>query len=181
MITGKIKTRENLADILKKAQADGKKTGFTNGCFDIIHLGHVRYLSEARRYCDVLVLGLNSDASVKRLKGEGRPVNPQDARAEVLEALECVDLITVFDEDTPEELIKLITPDIIFKGGDWKEEDIAGAGHVKAAGGEVKVIPYVDGYSTTKFIEKLAKRPAGKESEKKGPAEAIRDALKRKT
>ncbi|MDP8298663.1 MAG: D-glycero-beta-D-manno-heptose 1-phosphate adenylyltransferase [Candidatus Tantalella remota] len=153
----KIKTREEAAKIVTLEKAAGKKVGFTNGCFDILHLGHVRYLNETKKDCDVLVVGLNSDGSVNRLKGDERPMNGQDSRAEVLAALESVDLVTVFDEDTPEELIKVLTPDMLFKGGDWKEKEIVGAEHVKGAGGKVKVIFYVEGYSTTKFIEKIKK------------------------
>lgn len=156
-MSDKIKTRSHLADLLKGCKKNGKTTGFTNGCFDILHVGHVRYLEAARAECDLLVVGVNSDASVKRLKGDTRPVNPEDARMEVLSALECVDHVTMFDEDTPEDLIKFITPDIIFKGGDWEEDDIVGGDHVKAAGGKVRVIPYVEGYSTTNIIEKMEK------------------------
>ncbi len=153
----KIRTREETGRIVSREKKAGKKVGFTNGCFDILHLGHVRYLQETKNDCDVLVVGLNSDVSVRRLKGDERPMNAQDSRAEVLAALESVDLVTIFDEDTPEDLIKMLTPDMLFKGGDWKEEEIVGAEHVKGSGGRVKVIPYVEGYSTTKFIEKIKK------------------------
>jgi rfaE bifunctional protein nucleotidyltransferase chain/domain len=131
--------------------------GFTNGCFDILHVGHVRYLRDARAECDLLIVGVNSDDSVKRLKGPDRPVNRQDARMEVLGALECVSYVTMFEEDTPETLIKLLTPDVIFKGGDWKEADIIGGEHVKKNGGKVRVIPFVEGYSTTNTINKMKK------------------------
>ena len=157
MAKDKIKTQEELFAIVEKVRSSGRKVGFTNGCFDILHLGHISYLEEAKKACDVLVVGLNSDSSVKAIKGMNRPVNPQDARLEVLAACESVDYLTVFDESTPAELIKKLTPDIIFKGGDWEEDKIVGADHVKAAGGEVKVIPYVKGYSTTELIERLRK------------------------
>ena len=157
MITRKVKTQEELIEIIGKEKAASKKVGFTNGCFDILHLGHVRYLALAKGECDVLVAGMNSDGSTKRLKGEERPVNPQEARAQVLAALESVDFVTIFEEDTPEELIKALSPDVLFKGGDWKEDQIAGAAHVKAVGGEVKIIPLEEGYSTTGLIEKLKK------------------------
>jgi rfaE bifunctional protein nucleotidyltransferase chain/domain len=157
MTRDKIKTQEELSAIVEKDRSSGRKVGFTNGCFDILHRGHVSYLEEAKKYCDILVVGLNSDSSVKAIKGQSRPINTQDARLEVLAACEFVDYLTVFDESTPEKLIKKLTPDIIFKGGDWEEEKIVGADHVKAAGGKVKVIPYVEGYSTTELIERLKK------------------------
>ena len=155
MITDKIKTQDALADTACREKAAGKTVGFTNGCFDILHLGHVKYLNAAKGECDILVIGVNSDASVKRLKGEERPVNPQQARAEVLASLENVDYLTIFDEDTPETLIKKINPDVIFKGGDWEEKDIVGADHVRSYGGKVCVVPYVQGYSTTEFIDHI--------------------------
>ena len=157
MMTEKIKTQAELAEIVKREKSSGKTVGFTNGCFDILHLGHVKYLDEAKRGCDLLVIGVNSDGSVKRIKGKGRPVNSQETRMEILAALECVDFLTVFEEDTPERLIETLTPDVLFKGGDWHEGNIAGAGHVKSQGGKVRVIPYVEGYSTTGLIERLKK------------------------
>ena len=157
-MVNKIKIKEELAGIIEKEKKNGKKIGFTNGCFDIIHLGHIRYLKKAKENCDLLVVGVNSDESVKRLgKGEKRPLNPEPARTEVLAALESVDYITVFGEDTPEKLIEEITPDLLFKGGDWKEEDIVGSSHVKSNGGEVIVIPFEEGYSTTALVEKIKK------------------------
>jgi D-beta-D-heptose 7-phosphate kinase/D-beta-D-heptose 1-phosphate adenosyltransferase len=155
MTTSKTKTLTQLAGIVEEEQASGRKVGFTNGCFDILHIGHVKYLQEAKNNCDVLIIGVNSNESVKRLKGDKRPITDVHARVEVLSALECVDYLTVFGEDTPEDLIKALTPDVLFKGGDWKEEDIVGANHVKASGGKVMVIPYVEGYSTTELIERI--------------------------
>jgi rfaE bifunctional protein nucleotidyltransferase chain/domain len=157
MMTGKIRQQAELLNIVEKEKTSGKVIGFTNGCFDILHLGHIRYLSEAKKECDLLVIGVNSDGSVRRLKGDGRPVNAQEARLEVLAALECVDFLALFEEDTPEKLIENVTPDILFKGGDWNEDTIVGADHVKAHGGKVRVIPYVEGYSTTDLIKKLRK------------------------
>ncbi|NQT32254.1 MAG: D-glycero-beta-D-manno-heptose 1-phosphate adenylyltransferase [Candidatus Omnitrophica bacterium] len=157
MAADKIKTCEELADIIEKEKAAGKTAGFTNGCFDILHLGHIKYLNDAKKECDILVIGVNSDGSVRRLKGDERPINPQQARLEVLAALESVDYITIFDEDTPLELIKSLTPDVLFKGGDWREEDIVGGDHVKASGGKVRVIPYLGGYSTTELIQRIKK------------------------
>lgn len=151
----KIKGWREIAALIAVEKAGSRKTGFTNGCFDILHVGHVRYLTSARKNCDLLVVGLNSDGSVRRLKGDERPVNGHTERAEVLAALECVDYVTVFEQDTPRELISTITPDIIFKGGDWKKEDVVGADHVEAHGGEVRIIPFVEGFSTTNTIRKL--------------------------
>ena len=151
----KIKSLKELVGVVKREKAAGKTIGFTNGCFDILHLGHVKYLAEAKKYCDLLIIGVNSDRSVKRIKGEGRPVNDQEARLEVLSALEMVDHLTLFDQDTPEELIRALAPSVLFKGGDWKEKDIVGADFVKDVGGEVRVIPFLKGYSTTALIQKL--------------------------
>ncbi len=154
----KIKKDTELAIILKKAKAAGKTVGFTNGCFDILHVGHVRYLKEAKQDCDILVVGVNSDSSVRRLKGKDRPINPESARTEVLASLEYVDYVTLFGQDTPAELIEALNPDILFKGGDWKEEEIVGGDHVKKNGGKVRVIPFVTGYSTTSIIEKMKRK-----------------------
>jgi len=128
------------------------KIVFTNGCFDILHRGHIEYLSQARDKGAVLIIGLNSDASVKRIKGEGRPVQDEMTRALVLASLRIVDAVVLFDEDTPYELIKFVQPDVLVKGGDYTEETIVGADIVKANGGEVAVIPLVEGYSTTKIL-----------------------------
>jgi len=151
----KIKKTAELARILWKAKTAGKTVGFTNGCFDILHVGHVRYLKEAKQDCDILVVGVNSDSSVRRLKGKSRPVNPQSARTEVLASLACVDYVTLFGQDTPAKLIMALNPNILFEGGDWKEEEIAGGDHVKKNGGKVRVIPFVTGYSTTETIKKM--------------------------
>jgi len=129
---------------------------FTNGCFDILHRGHVEYLQEAAALGDRLVVGVNSDASVRRLgKGDDRPLNDQDSRAKVLAALRCVDAVVIFDEDTPLELITAVQPDVVAKGGDWKPEQIVGAEVVNARGGEVRSLKLVDGFSTTALVEKI--------------------------
>jgi len=129
---------------------------FTNGCFDILHRGHVEYLQEAAALGDRLVVGVNSDASVRRIgKGDDRPLNDQDSRAKVLAALRCVDAVVIFDEDTPLELISAVQPDVVAKGGDWKPEQIVGADVVKARGGEVRSLKLVDGFSTTALVEKI--------------------------
>ncbi|MDR2979148.1 MAG: D-glycero-beta-D-manno-heptose 1-phosphate adenylyltransferase [Bacteroidales bacterium] len=132
-----------------------KKIVFTNGCFDILHLGHVEYLAKAKDLGDILVVGLNSDVSVKRLKGEQRPVNPEHARATVLAALSMVDFVIVFEEDTPYNLINNILPDYLVKGGDYAAGEIVGADTVNNKGGEVVIIPLTDGFSTTKTIESM--------------------------
>lgn len=142
-------------NIIEKAKNEGKKIVFTNGCFDIIHAGHVDYLEKAKSLGDFLVVGLNSDESIKRLKGNDRPINPQDQRKKVLSALKPVDLVIIFDEDTPEKLIKEIKPDILVKGGDWKIETIVGADFVKSYGGKVLTIDFVYDTSTTKIIRKI--------------------------
>lgn len=131
------------------------KTVFTNGCFDILHIGHVHYLNEARSLGDKLVVGLNSDKSVKRLKGNERPINNELDRKYVLENLKAVDEVIIFDEDTPIELIKKINPHILVKGGDWPIEKIVGHEHVLANGGVVKSLSFKDGYSTTSTLEKI--------------------------
>ncbi len=132
----------------------GKKIVFTNGCFDLLHVGHVRYLQQARSLGDYLVVGVNSDASVKRLKGPTRPVQNENDRAEILAALGCVDFSIMFIEDTPENLIKLVKPHILVKGGDWKIDQIVGADFVQSYGGQVMSLQFIDGKSTTKIIEK---------------------------
>jgi D-glycero-beta-D-manno-heptose 1-phosphate adenylyltransferase len=134
-----------------------KKVVFTNGCFDILHTGHVTYLEKAKRLGDVLVIGLNSDASVRRLKGAGRPVNSEKDRAKVLGALRCVDRVVVFREDTPEKLIRKVRPDVLVKGGDWKRKDVVGADFVESYGGKFRSIPYVKGFSTTGVLAKIRK------------------------
>ncbi|HPS19980.1 MAG TPA: D-glycero-beta-D-manno-heptose 1-phosphate adenylyltransferase [Candidatus Omnitrophota bacterium] len=156
MSVQKIKKLSELAAILNAEKKDGKVVGFTNGCFDVLHVGHVRYLAEARKECDILVVGVNSDDSVRRLKGPERPLNGQDERMEVLSALETVNYLVVFGEDTPFELINKLMPNILFKGGDWDESSVVGGDIVKAAGGKVKIIKYVDGYSTTGLIKKIS-------------------------
>ena len=132
-----------------------EKIVFTNGCFDILHKGHIEYLAKAANLGDVLIIGLNSDESVKRLKGENRPVLDEESRAMALAAIGFVDNVVIFDEDTPYELIKKIQPDVLVKGADYNEDDIVGADIVKAKGGEIKTIEFVEGYSTSKIIDKI--------------------------
>ncbi|MEJ2656128.1 MAG: D-glycero-beta-D-manno-heptose 1-phosphate adenylyltransferase [Desulfobacterales bacterium] len=140
---------------LKDLRISGKRIVFTNGCFDILHVGHVRYLSAARAEGDVLVLGLNSDASVKSIKSEGRPIVSQDQRAEVLAGLACVDFITIFDEPDPLMLIRAVKPDILAKGADWDETEIIGSDVVKSYGGKVVRIKVVPNISTSSIIRRI--------------------------
>lgn len=149
--SSKVVAYNHIADIIKREKSFNKTIVFTNGCFDILHRGHVTYLKHAKTLGDILVLGLNSDASVKRLKGPSRPVNNEQDRAVVLEALECIDYIVIFEEDTPLNLIKNVMPDILVKGGDYKAEDVVG----KEYAGRVEIIDFVEGYSTTSTINKL--------------------------
>lgn len=138
----------------------GKRIVFTNGCFDILHPGHIRYLSAARELGDVLVVAVNSDASVRLIKGPKRPILEQQARAELVAALECVDLVLIFDEDNPLRVIQNLLPDILVKGGDWATDEIIGSDVVRSAGGEVKRIPFVTGFSTTDIINRVVERYA---------------------
>ena len=134
---------------------EGKRIVFTNGVFDILHPGHLRYLQHARSLGDLLIIGLNSDASVRRNKGPERPINHQDERAEILQALECVDLVVLFDDDTPAGIIKAIQPDILVKGADWAEDAIVGRDTVEAGGGKVVRVGVEPGFSTTAIIDRI--------------------------
>jgi rfaE bifunctional protein nucleotidyltransferase chain/domain len=151
----KLVSRSEALEKVRAWQITGKKVVFSNGCFDILHAGHVEYLEAARKLGDVLVIGLNSDASVTRLKGASRPVCCETDRAMVLGALQAVDAVTLFDEDTPEELIGTLLPDILVKGADWAIERIAGARAVLDHGGQVLTIPLLEGRSTSGIIEKI--------------------------
>ena len=150
----KIRSQAALAKRLAALRARGKRVVFTNGCFDILHLGHVKYLERARGLGDILVVGLNSDASVRAIKGPSRPVNRQRDRAVVLASLSFVDFVTIFNDDTPERLIHKLRPDVLVKGADWKTHAIVGADFVRSRGGRVVRIPFVKGFSTTSLIRK---------------------------
>lgn len=156
-IEQKIQTWEQIPAALEAWRAAGDRIVFTNGCFDILHYGHLHYLSAARDLGERLVIGLNSAASVSRLKGPNRPINDELTRTHLLAALEVVDAVIVFEADTPLELIALVQPDILVKGGDWKPEQIVGSGLVLAKGGQVKSLPFVQGYSTTNIEQKILK------------------------
>jgi D-beta-D-heptose 7-phosphate kinase/D-beta-D-heptose 1-phosphate adenosyltransferase len=154
----KVLTRRTLARHLRGSRRQGKRIVFTNGCFDLIHPGHVRYLRAAKRLGDVLVVGLNSDASVRRLKGPSRPLVPQRERCEVMAALEMVDYVTVFGEDTPYNLIQQVRPDVLVKGGDWRPNQIVGVDIVRAHGGVVRSLRFAPGYSTTRLVETIRRK-----------------------
>lgn len=153
---GRILDRNKIKDELSSLRGK-KKIVFTNGCFDLLHVGHIRYLQEASTLGDVLVIGINTDASVKKLKGEGRPVQTEMDRAEILSALGCVDFVILFSESTPKELIELVQPDVLVKGGDWAVEKIVGSDFVLSRGGKVKSLSFHAGKSSSALIEKLLK------------------------
>ena len=154
----KVKTVEELRPLLAILRAAGKKIVFTNGCFDLIHTGHTRYLAIARSFGDILVVAVNSDASVSTIKGEKRPINSQKERAEALAALESVDFVTIFSEPDPYKVISALQPDVLVKGGDWPIEEIIGRDVVEARGGRVVNVPFVEGQSTTGIIERILKK-----------------------
>jgi rfaE bifunctional protein nucleotidyltransferase chain/domain len=155
MPASKIKTLTQMKRVVTRSKARGKKIVFTNGCFDILHVGHIRYLKRARKQGDLLIIGLNTDRSVKEIKGKKRPVVPQKARAEVLAALECVDYVVLFDEPDPWRLIEVLRPDVLVKGADWPKSEIVGREIVEEIGGRVIRIPLVAGASSTGIIEKI--------------------------
>jgi D-beta-D-heptose 7-phosphate kinase/D-beta-D-heptose 1-phosphate adenosyltransferase len=153
-----ILNREELLRVRARLRAGGRRLVFTNGCFDLLHVGHVRYLSEARALGDALLVAINSDASVRALKGAGRPILNESERAEILAALEAVDFVTVFDEDSPRALISEVLPDVLVKGGDYRLDEIHGREEVERAGGRVLSLPFVEGASTTGIIERIKGR-----------------------
>ncbi len=156
MSVKKIVSRAELIIRRREWKGNGRRVVFTNGCFDLLHPGHVRLLEQARALGDALVVGLNSDRSVRELKGDARPLVPEAGRAEVLAALETVDAVTIFDEPTPRELIAALEPDVLVKGGDWRPDEIVGREEVEAAGGRVVVVPTLEGYSTSALIARIA-------------------------
>jgi len=163
--SSKVLTRAKLVEAVDKARSAGKVVVFTNGCFDILHVGHIRYLQKARSKGDLLVVGVNTDESVRKLKGTDRPINPEDDRAEVLAALECVDYVTLFAEDTPIELIRAIKPDVDVKGGDYSAEDLPETAVVCALGGRVEIIPFFETdserFSTTNTLSSITETRKG--------------------
>jgi D-beta-D-heptose 7-phosphate kinase/D-beta-D-heptose 1-phosphate adenosyltransferase len=147
--------RDELRRVRERLRAEGRRVVFTNGCFDLLHVGHVRYLREARSLGDALMVAINSDRSVRALKGAGRPLTNEAERAEVLSALASVDFVTVFDEDSPRSLIAELLPDVLVKGGDYAPEEIHGREETEAAGGRVLALPFVEGASTTSIIQRI--------------------------
>jgi D-glycero-beta-D-manno-heptose 1-phosphate adenylyltransferase len=155
MLFKKIKNLPDAVISIRKLRKNNKKIVFTNGCFDILHVGHVNYLSKAKSLGDILIIGLNSDSSVKKIKGKSRPIVSQKNRALLLAGLEAADFVVIFNELTPEKLIKAIRPDVLVKGGDWKKEKIIGAEFVESYGGKVKSLKYIKGLSTRGLIKKI--------------------------
>ncbi len=154
-IQQKLHTKESMVQTLAAWRAAGQRIVFTNGCFDLLHYGHLHYLAQARDLADRLVVGLNSAASVRRLKGSHRPINDELTRTHLLASLQVIDAVVVFEEDTPLDLIKAFQPEILVKGGDWKPEQIVGSDLVLARGGQVLSLPFVEGYSTTNIEQKI--------------------------
>ena len=152
-----LKSENDINKAIDNLKSSNKTISFTNGCFDIIHRGHIEYLAQASELADVFIIGLNTDASVSRLKGADRPVQDEDARAIILAALEFVDYIIYFNEDTPYELINIVKPDYLIKGSDYKPEDIVGFDILQKYGGKVNTIDFIEGYSTSKIIDKIRK------------------------
>ena len=155
MSKDKVKSLSELKGIVDSLKKQGKKIGFTNGCFDLIHVGHIKYLRAAKKLCDILIVAINSDRSVKLLKGNKRPLFPQDERAEILSAFEFVDYVVIFDELDPAKTISALLPDILVKGGDYKIDQIIGRDTVTSHGGKVVAIPEVKGKSTSEIIKKV--------------------------
>ena len=157
-VHGKIRKVDELKAIVAEQKSQGKKVVFTNGCFDILHAGHLHLLREAKRLGDILIVALNGDGSVKKIKGPQRPLLPQAERAELIASLEMVDYVTIFDETEPYNLIMELKPDVLAKGGDWPQDKIVGGEVVEKNGGRVAVIPYLKGHSTTDIIERMRRQ-----------------------
>jgi rfaE bifunctional protein nucleotidyltransferase chain/domain len=154
-LSGRVLTWHEAIVRLEREKRNGRRVVFTNGCFDLLHPGHIETLEKARSQGDLLIVGVNSDRSVREMKGAGRPIVPEQERAEVLAALECVDSVVVFDQPTPREVVSALAPDVLVKGGDWASDRIIGREEVEAAGGRVVRAPVVTGYSTSAMVEKI--------------------------
>jgi len=159
MSAGKIQSLDSLASRIGQLRSDGRRVVFTNGCFDLLHTGHIELIEKARERGDVLVVAINSDASVRRLKGRSRPILPEEERARILAALAAVDFVCVFPEDTPLETIRKLRPDVLVKGADWRETGIVGQDEVEGWGGEVVVMRLVEGRSTTGIVDRIRSGP----------------------
>ena len=157
-LSGIVRTLDETRELVSSLKQSGKRVVFTNGCFDILHPGHARYLQEARALGDHLIVAVNSDRSVRAIKGEKRPLMPEEARAGMIASLRCVDSVLIFDQETPLMVIRELLPDILVKGGDWKEDEIVGSREVRESGGRVVRIPFVDSYSTTAIIKNIVER-----------------------
>ncbi len=151
----KIHSQDDLLKIREELRKQGKKVVLTNGCFDLLHSGHIHIFREAKKYGDILVVAVNDDFSVKKIKGASRPIFPLEERLEILEAIEDIDYLTSFSEETPQKIIAVLVPDVLVKGGDWKPDEIVGREEVEGAGGDVRVIPYLEGCSTSEIIERI--------------------------
>ena len=157
----RIRTNDEIRGLVSQLRSEGRRIVFTNGVFDLLHPGHVRYLRQARALGDALIVGVNGDGSVRRNKGPQRPINPERERAEVLAALDCVEAVVIFDEDTPADIVRLVQPDILVKGADWPPDQIVGRDTVEARGGRVVLMPVEQGYSTSAIIDRVERsRPA---------------------
>ena len=155
---GQVVSQKEIVRIRQKARDDGKKVVFTNGCFDILHRGHVEYLCAAGELGDMLIVGVNTDSSTRKIKGDERPIVPLEDRMAVLASLRCVDYVTSFDDETPFELIELVVPDVLVKGGDWKIDEVVGKDRVEKAGGKVAIIDLLEGRSTRDIIERIVQK-----------------------
>ncbi len=158
VLSAKVKKLPELEKIIQRLQKSGKRIVFTNGCFDILHYGHVKYLEDAKKKGDILIVAINSDASIRKIKGDRRPLVPQEDRSRTIAALQSVDFVTVFGEDTPLKTIRALCPDVLIKGADWKNKDIVGADIVRKKGGTVSTIKLEKGRSTTNLIHKIIER-----------------------
>jgi len=163
-VPGKIKKLAELRSIVTKAKSNNKKIVFTNGCFDLLHLGHIHLLREAKKLGDLLIVALNSDSSIRKIKGPSRPILPETERAELLASLEMVDFVTVFSKPDPAEVIKALHPNVLVKGGDWTQDQIIGKDTVEGHGGKVVALPFLSGHSSTKIIERIRREEIWQES-----------------
>ena len=157
MIDEKIQTLPELRQIRQELKREGRKVVFTNGCFDLLHSGHIHIFKEAKKQGDVLIVAVNDDASVRKIKGPSRPIFPLDERLEILESLEEIDYLVSFFEETPQKIIASLLPDVLVKGGDWKIDEVVGRKEVEEAGGKVVIVPYLEGYSSSEIIQRIVR------------------------